>query len=98
MRKSRQAQIHDAALAVTVTGDVLLNVAHARAAVDLADLIRELSTFPRDAIFVGVVLRRREVTAVLERLDDASAEAAARVIASRQRRRARDRRKGKRGA
>ena len=65
-------------VAVTVDGRVLMN-ARCLDDVDLAELAK------KDGVFVGVVLTKREVQELLERMYDAASEAAAFVSGRRRR-------------
>ncbi|MGO9836761.1 MAG: hypothetical protein ACLP1X_21400 [Polyangiaceae bacterium] len=79
-------RLHEAALAVTLDGTVLVSMAHL---VPKGDPRRLLARALREGqdVFVGVALTDQESAFVLARLDNAGAEAAARISADRQRRR-----------
>lgn len=79
-------RLHEAPIAVTVDGTVLVSVAHL---VPRGDPRRLLARALREGqdVFIGVALTEQESAIVLARLDNAGAEAAARIAADRQRRR-----------
>lgn len=79
--------VHEAALAITIDGTLLLGVAHVlRDSTSPEELLRVALEHDGD-IFIGVALTETEASLVLMRLDNAGAEAASRLIAARQRRR-----------
>jgi 5-formyltetrahydrofolate cyclo-ligase len=79
-------RIHRAALAVTLDGTMLVNVAQFEGEPDPDALLRQ-ALEQAGRVFIGVVLTPRETQQTMQRIDHASAEAAAFVIGARQRRR-----------
>jgi hypothetical protein len=88
--------IHEGALAVTLDGTILVSAAQFfRQSKDPQELLR-LALAEEGEVFIGVALTENETGLTLMRLDNDAAEAAAKVIGERQRRRratARKRRK-----
>ena len=85
-------RIHEAALAVTMDGTVLIGVAHFGGEQDPEVLLR-LAFEQNGDLFIGVAMTETEMARTLMRLDNASREAAGFVIGERQRR---EMRKGRR--
>ncbi len=89
-------RMHGTALAVTLDGTMLVNLAQfGRKRMRPEALLRAALEQP-GALFIGVALMPRETEETLRRIDNASVEAAAYVVGARQRRRrptARKRRK-----
>ena len=75
------SRLNTAPFAFTTDGTLLLNVASELPTAELVRLLRDPSTF------VGVPVRRSDVRSVLGRIGHASAEAAARLLGSRRRKR-----------
>jgi hypothetical protein len=74
---SRRA--HQAAIAAASDGSVLINLVSL-----LPDVLQEqLSRTLGSPLFIGVPLSEREAASVVARLDDAAAEASARLLGSR---------------
>jgi hypothetical protein len=87
--------IHDGALAVTLDGTILVSVAQFTRKKNPKKLLR-LALAEEGDLFIGVAMDEVETGLTLMRLDNAAAEAAAKVVGERQRRRretARKRRK-----
>jgi predicted RNA-binding protein YlxR (DUF448 family) len=88
--------IHEAGLAVTLDGSILVNaVQFFRESKDPQELLR-LALAEEGELFIGVAMTENETGLTLMRLDNDAAEAAAKVVGERQRRRratARKRRK-----
>jgi hypothetical protein len=87
--------IHDGALAVTLDGTVLVSVAQFTRKKNPKKLLR-VALVEEGDLFIGVAMNDVEASLTAMRLDNAGAEAAAKVVGERQRRRretARKRRK-----
>jgi hypothetical protein len=78
--------IHDGPLAVTFDGTILVNAAQFTRKKDPKKLLR-LALEEEGDVFIGVALNEVEQGLALMRLDNAAAEAAAKVVGERQRRR-----------
>jgi hypothetical protein len=75
------SRLHDVPIALGSDGSLILNLASAFATRDLAAVIRKARRDGRP-LFVGVVLSANEHRDAVRRLDNASAETAARLSAS----------------
>ena len=87
--------IHEAGLAITLDGTVLVSVAEFTREKNPQELLR-MALEEEGDLFIGVAMNEHETKGTLMRLDNAGVEAAAYVIGARQRRRratARKRRK-----
>ena len=80
------SRVHDAPLALTSDGTVLVNLAHFDGPRSPAALLRR-ALAQKGQVFIGVQLTEQEVDDVLERLRHGSAEAVAYVVGARQGRR-----------
>ena len=76
---------HQAAIAAASDGSVLINVAQLLPDEVHAQLSRELGT---TRLFIGIPLSEKDAAQVVARLDDAAAEAAAQLLGSRPKKRA----------
>lgn len=87
MAKKRRgrARAHSAAVAVTIDGDVLLNVACLDGSNALPALL-QLAVEQPGRVFIGVVMNERERREVLEWLSDAAFEGTGFIAGRRQRR------------
>lgn len=74
-----------APLAITSDGDVLLNLVELTGAPVIERVARELAGLDAP-VFVGVRLTAGEIDAVLDRIDNALAEAVGRLVGQRRRR------------
>lgn len=72
-------RVHPAAIAAASDGSVLINMVERLPAALRARLVAELGA----QVFVGVALNERDAGQVVARLDEAAAEAAARLLGSR---------------
>jgi hypothetical protein len=79
-------RLHEAPLAVTMDGTLLVSVAYFETKKNPEELIRR-ALEQRGDFFIGVAMSEWEMNQTLRRLDDAAAEAVARVIAKRRGRR-----------
>jgi hypothetical protein len=89
--------IHEAGLAVTLDGTVLVSVAQFTRKKNPKKLLR-LALAEEGDLFIGVAMNEVETGLTAMRLDNAAAEAAAKVIRERQRRRRETVRKRRRTA
>ena len=80
------SRVHDAPLALTSDGTVLVNVTHFDGPRSPAALLKR-ALAQKGKVFIGVVLSKEEVNDVLEQLRHGSAEAVAYVVGARQGRR-----------
>lgn len=78
--------IHEAGLAVTLDGTVLVSIAQFTRKKNPKKLLR-LALAEEGDLFIGVALNEVEQGLTLMRLDNDAAEAAAKVVGERQRRR-----------
>jgi hypothetical protein len=78
--------IHEAGLAVTLDGTVLISVAQFTRKKSPKKLLR-LALAEDGDVFIGVAMNEVEAGLTLMRLENAAAEAAAKVVGERQRRR-----------
>jgi len=76
---------HQAAIAAASDGSVLINVAQLLPDEVHAQLSRALGA---SSLFIGVPLNEKDAAQVVARLDDAAAEAAAQLLGSRPKKRA----------
>jgi adenosine/AMP kinase len=79
-------RVHEAALAVTMDGTLLVGVAHFEGERGPEEIFRQ-ALEQRGDIFIGIAMNEAEASRTLMRLDNASRELAAFVIGERQRRR-----------
>jgi len=79
---------HQAAIAAASDGSVLINVAQLLPDEVHAQLSRALGA---STLFIGVPLNEKDAAQVVARLDDAAAEAAAQLLGSRPKKRAKSR-------
>jgi hypothetical protein len=79
------ARIVRAPMAITVEGDVLLNVVSFEVPLRVERLV-ELAARLRGAVFVGILLDQREADIVREDLRHAARDSAARIAGRRQKR------------
>jgi hypothetical protein len=79
-------RLHEAALAVTLDGTVLIGMTHVGRERDPEALLR-LALEEDGDVFIGVAMTETEGALARMRLDNAGAEAVARVVGQRQRRR-----------
>jgi hypothetical protein len=89
--------IHEAGLAVTLDGTVLVSVAHFTRKKNPKQLLR-LALEEEGDLFIGVAMNELEQGLTVMRLDNDAAEAAAKVVGERQRRRRDTARKRRRTA
>jgi len=80
-------RVHDAALAVTLDGTMLVNLAEFGGKKLSPEALLRAALEQPGALFIGVSLTVRETEETLQRIDNAGVEAAAYVIGARQRRR-----------
>jgi hypothetical protein len=78
--------IHDGALAITLDGTILVSIAQFTRQKNPKKLLR-LALEEEGDVFIGVAMNENEVGLTLMRLDNDAAEAAAKVVGERQRRR-----------
>ena len=82
--ESQRAKVHLAPIAVTSSGDLLVNVGLFDEAATLDETLRRAKK-ERSSVFIGIVVEEREVPLVADRVHDACREAAAFIEGERQR-------------
>jgi hypothetical protein len=83
-----RAKVHRDPVAVTSSGDILVNPAYVDDLDTLEDVVRRAKK-ERSTIFIGFVVNDDEVPTIRDRVQDACKEGAAFVVGKRQKRRAR---------
>ena len=86
---SRRAKVHLDPIAVTSSGDLLVNAGHFDGVTTLDQILRRAKK-ERSPVFIGVKVEEEEMPLVSKRVDDACAEAAAFIYGGRRRRRERE--------
>jgi hypothetical protein len=81
-----RSKVHRDPVAITSSGDILINPAYVDDLHTLEDVVRRAKKEKR-AIFIGFVVNRDEVPLIHDRVQDACKEGAAFVIGKRRKRR-----------